>query len=158
MNVTEFEIRDNIYDTGYMDVNFENMENGSIEIDYKEFKLGGSRFDLLGHDDKGVVYIIEIKKGVIDEKAYVQLLSYIEEFKTSCIVNEIDIKGIRGVLVGENIIERVKTCVRGNEDVTYVEYFASFDYIEQTYTPREDYYQQTKKELELFTDSIIGTE
>jgi len=117
-----------------------------VELIEREFSICDIRIDLLGIDDECNLFIIEIKKGEIDEKAYVQLLSYMNVVKNYFDNSDEKYNKIYGVLIGSSTNDRVRTCLSGSSVITSIEFQPSFSFDENEYSPNEDYYKRCFEE------------
>lgn len=155
MQVTEFEVRDHLFEEGYLKPEYKDFKP-HVEIIEKEFEICGKRIDLLGIDDELNLYVIEIKKGVIDGNAYVQAFSYMKLIKNYFNFIGKEINGLYGILVGSGIDDRTTNCVSDSKTMSFIKFELDLKLNESLYSPSEEYYTEYVKNnkalLELFND------
>lgn len=121
MNITESELQQKLMEKEF----FRSTENSfgeQIMFECKEFSIGDKRIDILGFDDKGNIYVIELKKGIVDGNALAQVLAYGFSLKHLLDVNDIEYYDVRHVLVGSDIESRTSNCIIGLDDVCFIKF------------------------------------
>ena len=130
-----------------------------VFITEQQVKVGDYYIDLLGQDDEYNIYVIELKRGIIDGNALSQVLFYMDyvslyNSKTKYC------KKIYGVLIGNGITTYMENALGQLNNIFYFEYEQSFSFKEETYDWSKTYLasETFKNDSKLFNNLTIGEE
>ena len=94
-----------------------------IEFDGKEIfivgrqvQIGSYTIDLIGADEDGFVYIIELKRGEVDGNALAQLLNYMY------IVEEYLGHVVNGILIGKKLSNHMQLAIEMIEEISFMKF------------------------------------
>lgn len=104
-----------------------------VEIIKRQVTINGGVIDCVGIGEDNCIYILELKKGIIDSKALVQLLNYMD-YVTEYQKSAKEEREIKGVLIGENISYQMQSALKFLNNVYFVEYESYFEFNERNYT------------------------
>ena len=136
--MSEKHLEDCLFDKGFIELN-----NTHIEILERQVMVGKYYIDLLGIDDDGNLYVIELKQNKIDGNALSQVLHYmyyIEEFRS----NGEKRSEVYGVIIGSGFSEYMELAQSMIKNVYFLNYEVEYKTKENIYSFSE-YYENSEQ-------------
>lgn len=140
MDITEKELQDHIFQEKLIDLSDSKFRD-FVSVVEKEFRIGNERIDLLGVGESGYFYVIELKKGVIDGNAHAQVINYSYSLQNLLNFNDIKYKGIRAILIGNGISDRVQNCITGSDFIEYIKFELNVELSTERREFKSDFYK-----------------
>jgi RecB family endonuclease NucS len=141
----ESDLEEHIQKDGYVCINGED-----ISIVGRQVYIGSYKIDLVGEDDDGNLYILELKKNKIDGNSLSQLLNYMDYVKLFFSKLKVD-KKIFGVLIGNGITDYMQSSLKMLDNIFFIQATPSFDLEEQSYSFTQSYLDGDKFKSDLDT-------
>ena len=135
------------------------VNSKKVYIIDNQVKLGKYILDVLGLDEDGNIYAIELKKDRVDGNALSQVLAYMDYIKLFNSQTKY-IKKIYGVLVGDSLTDYMESGINQLDNIFYIKYGKTFNFEEQVWSWKEEYINsnELKKHCDTFNELTIGEE